>query len=309
MEPGKPNRLALVLLSIVVGGVIGAGTVFVAEHHDFSLKTAEDVEQLLGLPVLGAVPRSPELERLWRRRRGSAPPVEGGLINLLKVESPLGLEFRRVYLKLARSTHRPLPPSLLVTSSTRGEGKTTITACLALTLARESRQPVLVVDFDLRSPTLHRALGLPGSSRGLSQMLDGRSFEERLVRTTAAPNLFFLPAGKSERPASSLIMPELAEWFLKEARARYPLVILDCAPNLAVPDSLVLGRACDAVLFVVKAGTTVWKAAEYGVKLQRETRDNLLGVLMNDASEILPYYYGYRSNYYGYAKEAAAGES
>jgi capsular exopolysaccharide synthesis family protein len=309
-RPGKPNRPALILLSVVLGGIVGVGTVFIAEHHDFSLKNAEEVEQVLGLPVLGAVPRAPELERLRRhRRQPGVQPVEGGLITLLKVESPLGLEFRRVYLKLARSPHRPLPPAMLVTSASRAEGKTTVAACLALTLAREAGQAVLLVDFDLRSPSLHRALGLPHSSRGLAQMLEQRSFEERLVRATAAPHLSFLPAGKSERPASAVITHESVEWFLHEARGRYPLVVVDSAPNLAVPDSLVLGRICDAVVFVVKAGQTVRKAAEYGVRLQREARDNLLGVLMNDASEILPYYYGYRYNYYGYATEAAAGDS
>ncbi len=309
--PGKPNRPALILLSLVVGGVLGVGTVFLAEHHDFSIKDAEDVEQLLGLPLLGAIPRSPELERLRRHRHSPrSPHAEGGLINLLKVESPMGLEFRRIYLKLARSPHRPLPPSLLVTSGSRAEGKTTVSACLALTLARESGRQVLVVDFDLRSPSLHRALGLPSSSRGLAQMLDARSFEERLVRATAAPHLLFLPAGKSDRPASALITDESVEWFMREARSRYPLVVVDCAPNLAVPDAFVLGRVCDAVVFVVKAGATVRKAAEFGVRQQRETRDNLLGVLMNDASEVLPYYYGYRYNYYGYATtEAAAGDS
>ncbi len=308
--PGKPNRPVLILLSLVVGGIVGVGTVLVAEHHDYSLRTAEDVEQLLGLPVLGAVPRSAELERQGRHRPAPGQhPNEGGLIHLLKVESPLGLEFRRVYLKLARSSHRPLPSTLLLTSSTRGEGKTTAAACLAITLARELRHPLLLVDFDLRSPSLHRALGLPRSSRGLAQMLEAHTFEERLVRTTAAPWLEYLPAGKCSQPASTLITPESVEWFLREARQRYPLTVLDCAPCLAVPDPLVLGKVTDAVLFVVKAGTTVAKAAEYGVKLQRETRDNLLGVLVNDASEIFPYYYGYRSRYYGYATEAAGGES
>src|SRR5262249_26887474 len=157
------------------------------------------------------------------------------------------------------------------------------------------------VDFDLRSPSLHRSLGLPSSSRGLAQMLDTRSFEERLVRTTAAPHLVFLPAGKSEKPASALISDASVEWVLNEAKSRYPIIVVDCAPNLAVPDAFVLGRMCDAVVFVVKAGATVRKAAEHGVRQQREARDNLLGVLMNDASEVLPYYYGYRYNYYGYA--------
>ena len=83
--------------------------------------------------------------------------------------------------------------------------------------------------------------------------------------------------------------------------------VIDTAPTLAVPDPLILGRAVEGVLYVVKAGATVRKAAEYGVKVQRGARDNLLGVLLNDAGEFLPQYYGYKANYYGYTTEVAEG--
>ena len=319
MAPSKPNRLMLVLLSIVMGAIVGVGTVLVVEQHDQSMKNAEEVENLLGLPVLGAVPRVEELERSRRRSRSSSSgtvppggvsiPRESGLLHRLKVESPLGLEFRRVYLKLARTRGRALPRTLLVTSSTRGEGKTTTSASLGITLARELKEKVLLVDFDLRSPSLHRTLGLPTSSWGLAQMLAQRSFDERFVRATVLPTLDFLAAGRSERPAAELIDLASVEWFMQEALDRYALVVIDAPPNLAVPDPLILGRAVEGVLYVIKAGSTVRKAAEYGVKVQREARDNVLGVLLNDVGEILPHYYGYRYSTYGYTSEVAGGES
>src|SRR5439155_6082655 len=125
LSPGKPNRPILILLSLVIGGVIGVGSVLVAEQHDQSMKNAEEVENLLGLPVLGAIPRVEELQRSRRRRSstaaagatGIAAPRDPGLLHRLKVESPLGLEFRRIYLKLAKSSGRSLPSTLLVTSS------------------------------------------------------------------------------------------------------------------------------------------------------------------------------------------------
>jgi len=75
-----------------------------------------------------------------------------------------------------------------------------------------------------------------------------------------------------------------------------------------VPDSLMIGRAVEGVLYVIKAGSTIRKAAEYGVKVQREARDNVLGVLMNDVGDVLPHYYGYRYESYGYTSEVAGGE-
>lgn len=307
---GKPNRPVLILLAFVLGGMLGVGTVLVVEQHDESVRDAGEVEDLLGLPVLGAIPRVEELERS-RRRRGSprdTVPPDRGLLQRLRVESAIGLEFRRIFLKLARTRGRSMPRTLLVTSATRGEGKTTTCASLAITLARELRERVLLVDFDLRSPSLHRALGLPASSWGVAQMLNQRTFDERFVRATSVPGLDFLPAGKSERPAGELVDTSTIEWFLQEATRRYAIVVMDAPPNLAVPDPLILGRAVEGVLYVIKAGSTVRKAAEYGVKVQRDARDNVIGVLMNDVGEVLPSYYGYRADSYGYSSEAAGGE-
>jgi capsular exopolysaccharide synthesis family protein len=315
LSPTKPNRVLIVLLAVVLGALVGLGTVLIVEHNDQSMKNADEVEHLLGLPVLGTIPRVEELER--RRPKARSAPAAGpgalpaprdlGLIQRLRVESPLGLEFKRIYLNLARTRGRTLPRTLLVTSSTRGEGKTATSACLGITLAREHRQRTLLVDFDLRSPTLHRALGMPSSSWGLAQMLSQKQYDERFVRHTALENLDFLAAGKTERPTAEIVEQEAVEWFLREASSRYSLVVLDTAPTLAVPDPLILGRAVEGVLYVVKAGSTVRKAAEYGVRVQREARDNLLGVLMNDSGEFLPQYYGYKAHYYGYTTEIAEG--
>jgi capsular exopolysaccharide synthesis family protein len=315
LQPSKPNRPVLIVLSMIAGTIVGIATVLLVEHHDHSVRNADEIESLLGLPVLGTVPRVVELERGRRRGRPAAagPGTPGardhGLLHRLKVESPLGLEFRRSTLKLQRLKNGGPPHTLLVTSSTRGEGKTTTTACLAITLARELHQKVLLVDFDLRSPALHRALGLPSSSWGLAQILSQRQFDERFVRATVMPDLEFLPAGKAERPPSELISNDAVEWFVREAASRYPLVVIDSAPNLAVPDSLIIGRVVDGVIFVIKAGSTVRKAAEYGVRVQREARDNVIGVLLNDAGEVLPQYYGYRYNYYGYTDQAAGTDA
>jgi uncharacterized protein involved in exopolysaccharide biosynthesis/Mrp family chromosome partitioning ATPase len=297
--PARPNRPFILLIAILGGGLIGAGIVIVTEHHDESVKNPQEVESLLGLSVMGTLPRVGEMESR-RRRPGPFANVFGaareqkdiGLLQRLKGENPLASEFRRVALKLARTRGRPLPHTLAVTSATRGEGKSTTAAGLAITLARELRQNVLVVDFDLRNPGLHRALGLPSSSWGLAQILAERNFDERFVRTTSLPHLDFLPAGRSDRPVDELIEGERVEWFVREAESRYPIVILDCAANLVAPDALLIGRAVEGVLFVVMAGSTVRKAAENGVRVQVDWRDNIVGVLINDAGEVMRQGYG-----------------
>jgi len=303
-HPVRPNRLAIILAAFLTGGVVGVGTVLVAERFDTSMKSAEEVGRLLELPLLGALPRVPELEGPRRgpfagARGGASAAAEHGLLRGFKVDSPLALQFRRVYLELARDG-RPLPRTLLVTSASRGEGKSTTVACLGMTLARERKEKVLMVDFDLRHPGLHGPLGLPGSSRGVTQMLAARRFEPRFVRATSLPFLDFLPAGKSDQPADELVEAGLVEWFVREASSRYAYVVLDCAPNLEVPDALLAGRAVDGVVFVVKAGATVRRAADNGVRLQREWRDNVIGVLINDAGGVLPPFHDLPSRAYSH---------
>jgi hypothetical protein len=124
-SPGKPNRPLVVMLAFVIGAVVGVGTALVVEHHDQSVKNVDEIEQMLGLPVLGQVPRVEELQRPGRAARaapgggpGSLPaPRDQGLIQRFRVESPLGLEFKRLYLNLARSRGRELPRVIMVTSS------------------------------------------------------------------------------------------------------------------------------------------------------------------------------------------------
>jgi capsular exopolysaccharide synthesis family protein len=306
--------VAIILIALLVGGVIGIATVLVVERYDTSMKDAMEIGRLLELPLLGALPRVVELEAprsgpLALFPGGSAIPLGHGLLHGLKVETPLGLQFRRVYLELARARGRQIPRTLAVTSATRGEGKSTTAACLGITLARELRQKVLIVDFDLRHPGLHRPLALPSSSWGLAQMLGERRFDMRFVRATVLPNLDFLPAGKSERAPDELIDGERVEWFVQEAASRYAFVVMDCAPNLAVPDALIVGRAVEGVIFVVKAGTTTRRAAENGVRTQREWRDNLVGVLINDAGGVLPPYHDLPSREYDDGDEVVGGES
>lgn len=313
----RPNRPLILFYAVLIGGVVGAATVLIVERQDRSVKNAEEVGSLVGLPVLGALPR---VEGLVVRRplpgplaslTGPAPTLarEHGLLSGLKLETPLGRELRRIYLELGRSSRRQLPRTLAVTGATRGEGTSTVAAGLAITLARELRQNTLLVDFDVRTPGLHLALGLPSSSWGVAQVLAERRFETRFVRTTAQPHLDFLPAGKSERSADELLDAERVAWFVREAASRYMMVVLDCAPNLAAPDALLAGRAVEGVVFVVKAGSTTRRAAEAGVRQQREWRDNVLGVVINDAGQVLPPFSSAPAHDYDVRGELAGGES
>jgi Mrp family chromosome partitioning ATPase len=145
------------------------------------------------------------------------------------------------------------------------------------------------------SPPLHRASGCRPAARVWRDA--PQRVRRAIICSTVLPTLDFLPAGRSEKSAADLIDDSNVEWFLREAGARYSYVLMDSAPNLAVPDPLILGRAVQGVLYVIKAGSTIRKAAEYGVRVQREACDNVVGVLMNDLCEILPHYYGYHEAY------------
>jgi hypothetical protein len=278
----------LLILSLLAGAIVGVGTVLIVEQHDQSMKDADEVESLLGLPVLGTVPRVEELERQHRRPKGGSAtaaglpaPREGGLLHRLKVESPLGLEFRRMYLNIARARQRALPKTLLITSATRGEGKSTTTACLAITLARELREK-LPGGFDLRNPVLHRALGLPGSSWGLARSPTAQLRRALHPRHGAAastparraagvpPASWWIPKGRVVHRGSDRPLPAGADRF----RAQ---------PGGA--GFLIRGARWTA-LYVIKTGN---RCARPPLRCACSGRQGqaAVGVLLNDVEEIL----------------------
>lgn len=216
------------------------------------------------------------------------------------VESPIATELRRLYNNMTRIQESPIK-SFMVTSSVRGEGKSTITSFLALTIAQFPAKKVLVVDADLRRPRMHDIFGVELTG-GVVDCLARGADPLSTIKKTQVDNLDILTAGGTFDAPSKLFESELLSEFFAKVRFYYDIVLVDTAPALAVSDTLFLSAELEAVLFVVLAGGTPSEVVQRARNALEDAHANLIGVVVNNVSEVLPFYYDYK--YYGAYKDA-----
>jgi len=189
--------------------------------------------------------------------------------------------------------------SLLITSASPGDGKTTAAAHLAIAHAEQGRR-TLLVDGDMRRPSIHRKFGLTGSS-GLTNVLMGElDWKETVVHIDGQPNLDILPAGPPSHRASDLIGPRMGD-LLDEFTRDYELVILDTPPLLGFAEPLQMATLVQGVLVISRAGETKRKAVSSVLAALTRLRANILGVVLNhmkhDTSDGYSYYGYYGGGY------------
>jgi capsular exopolysaccharide synthesis family protein len=227
-------------------------------------------------------------------------PVE--LITFRDSRSVLAEAFRdlRTSVLLSSSAERA-PKSLLVTSSHKGEGKTTTAINLAITLA-QAGEKVLLFDCDMRNPSIARALGLDNSV-GISTVLSGTAVDSSpLIQYTMVPNLFLCAAGQIPPNPAELIGSVRLRHCLKAFSNTYDHVIIDSPPLLSVTDARILATMVDGVILVIRGGDTTKEAVERSRRLLVDVRARIMGTMLNnvDLHSAYPYYSRYHYDRYGY---------
>jgi succinoglycan biosynthesis transport protein ExoP len=212
-------------------------------------------------------------------------------------ESPEGTEFRRLAKRVVDLCKPKNSLTLMVTSSMRGEGKTTIASHLAFSLARRRKKTVLLVDADLRRPQIHRLFAFD-REKGLAEILEGDLTIQAACKSTTADNLQVITAGKAIRNPSKLFDNDHLKGLIGKLRADHDIIIFDFPPAIPVSDPEVAGKLMDGVLFVFLAGKTPREVGQRGISILERAEANILGVVVNDLTEVLPYHYRYK--YYKY---------
>jgi polysaccharide biosynthesis transport protein len=244
--PYKPNLLANLLVGLVVGVLLGAAIVVALEVMDDSIKYPDEVERVLGLPLMGVIPK-------LNRKRGGNKPVAMEVHE--DPRSALAEAYRSVRTALQFSTAEGAPKRLVVTSTTRNEGKSTTSLALAINFAQMG-QRVLLIDGDMRNPTIHKLLGI-SNDFGLSNLLSSDNRGDKMITPTVIPNLSVLTAGPiPPNPVDLLTGPKLLLLLNITAALGIDYVIVDAPPMLGLADSVVLGNQLQNVLFVVQASST-----------------------------------------------------
>lgn len=212
-------------------------------------------------------------------------------------ESPEGTEFRRLARRVLNLCDPGKPLALMVTSAMRGEGKTTVATNLAIALARSKHRRVLLVDADLRRPQIHNLFGF-NRHNGLSEILGGDLNVRAAYRTTRMENLMIITGGRFEKNPSKFFESGKVKEILGEIKADFDVIIFDFPPTIPVSEPEMVGREMDGVLFVFLSGKTPREVGQRGVSILKSAEVNLLGIVVNDLSEVLPYHYRYK--YYKY---------
>lgn len=215
-------------------------------------------------------------------------------------ESPAGTEFRRLHVQLTRVGEGDRLRTFQITSSRRGEGKSTTAAHLALTIARHTQGRVGLVDCDLRKPRLHEIYGVP-QAKGMTDFMRGILPLKGVIKETLQPNLSLITSGRVISGPSKLFETEVIQLAFSKITPEFDIVIVDSPPLLPVSDPLLLASEMDGVLLVVMAGRTPRQVVRRARALLSTVEANVLGVVVNNAAEALPYYYDYK--YYGYDEE------
>jgi protein-tyrosine kinase len=215
-------------------------------------------------------------------------------------ESPIATELRRLYHNARKSVVDVAPKSFLVTSSNRGEGKSTIASNLAVTIAQFPKKKIVIIDADLRRPRIHQLFGLECDD-GLKECLESSIDPMKVVKPTELPNLQAITAGSRSKTPGKLFESEALSEMLRKVSFYYDVVIVDSAPVLAVSDTLFLCSEIDSVMLVVLAGVTPREVAIRARNVLLDSNAHIGGVVLNNASGVLPYYYDYK--YYSYDKK------
>lgn len=288
--PFKPSLSTNVAIGLAAGLFLGLCLVFLLEYLDDSIKFPDEVERVLGLPLLGIIPY------VKGGRREQSDSIAQDVFS--DPRSGVAEAYRSVRTALQFSTSEGAPRRLVVTSSTKNEGKSTTALSLAISFAQMGRR-VLIVDADMRNPSLHKLLGMRNDA-GLSNLLSSDSQGETLISPTVVPHLSVMTAGPiPPNPVDLLMGPKLMSLLEKADLVGIDYVIIDAPPLLGLADAIVLGNQIQHILFVVQASQT--KKAQIKDALKRLRVAGLLprGVVLTKTTQQNSLYYSYES-YYGY---------
>jgi len=288
----RPNKPLNIALGIIIGLVVGVGLAFFIEYLDTSVKTIDDVERALQAPVLGVIPQNV-----------TAMTDES-------IESPHAEAYRVLRTNILFSRKNESMNAMAVVSAGAGEGKSTTVFNLASIFAQSGNRVVLV-DSDLRRPTLHKILHVTNSI-GLTNYLLKQNKLEEVIQTTRVPTLDFLASGKLPSSSLGILSSSQMRELIRDLKSRYDYVFFDSPPIMGVSDASILASAVDMTLQVIQYRRYPQPMNIRAKQLIEKVGGNLVGIVLNNINmsqdESYYYYSGYYHDYYSKNTESDPGK-
>ncbi|MGA7402806.1 MAG: polysaccharide biosynthesis tyrosine autokinase [Candidatus Sulfotelmatobacter sp.] len=305
IEPNIPRNLSF---AFMLGLTSGVGLGFLLEGLDNTVRTTEQAQMISGLPPLGMIPLGSRSAREGANSKRlviatSKEAVE--LITQVRPQSQMAESYRALRTSLLLSNLGAPPKVIMVTSALPQEGKTTTSINCAVVLAQKGIR-VLLIDADLRRPSIHKTLGM-GPRSGLSNVLTGSAtLEQAITRSTVLPNLNILPAGTPPPNPAELLASTNMRDVLEQLRGQYDHIVVDTPPTLSVTDAVVLSPRADAIVLVIRSGQTTKQALRRSRDILMQVNAKVSGVLLNAVDLSSPdyyYYYEYQGKYARYYRD------
>jgi capsular exopolysaccharide synthesis family protein len=285
-EPGKtpvkPNRTVNIVLGLVFGLIMGIGLAFFIEYLDTSVKTIDDVERTFQAPVLGVIPQS-----------------IGYLVDEGS-ESKHAEAYRVLRTNLLFTRKEETLNTIVIVSAGAGEGKSTTAINLATVFAQAANR-VLIVDSDLRRPTLHKLFKVT-NNLGLTNYLLKQNTLAEIVQTTGVPNLDFMASGKLPNSSMGILGSAQMKQMIAELKQRYDFIFFDSPPILGVSDASILASEVDLVMQVIQYRRYPQPMTIRAKQMIEKVGGNFVGIVLNNINmsqdEGYYYYSGYYHDYY-----------
>lgn len=289
-KPAVPNIPMNLAMGVLGGLGLGLGVAFFVAFIDDRVKTAFDIENVLGLTLLGIVP---EIKKL-------TPPQKAKVV-ANEEDRQVVEAFRTLHSSLKLNNESKFAQALLVTSSLPGEGKSFTTSNLALTFAGHGER-TLVIDCDLRMPNVHKGFEIENKKGVIDICVDEAPFED-VVNRNVLPNCDVLTSGGRAKNPTQILSSKNFERLVADARKRYDRIMFDTPPLAAVSDALIILPLVDGVLFTIKFNKVKRTAAKHNARRLLDSNVPVFGAVLNNLSlSVSGYYYAqyYDKSYYDY---------
>jgi polysaccharide biosynthesis transport protein len=299
--PSEPNVPRNLTFALALGLSTGIGLAFLLEGIDNTVRTPEQAQAISALPSLGMIPLGSRgsIEAAAKRLTVASSREAVELVTQSRPQSQMAESYRALRTSLLLTSLGGPPKVILITSALPQEGKTTTSINTAIVLAQKGTR-VLLIDADLRRPSIHKTLGM-GPKTGLSNVLTGNAtLQQAVVRSSILPTLFVLTAGTPPPNPAELLASSNMRDILAELREQYDHIIVDTPPTLSVTDAVVMSTRADAVVLVIRSGQTTKQALRRARDLLLQVNARVAGVLLNAVDLTSPdyyYYYEYQGKY------------
>jgi len=319
--PINPHRTTNIVLGIIMGLLVGFVFAFIAENLDTSIGTVEEIEELTNVPVLGVIPHIDIKKGEKGAKEDEIAKLHSGLLTPFQPQSSIAEAYRIMETNIEFTRLEKGAKTIFFTSTSHQEGKSTVAANYAISLAQAGKR-TLLVESDLRRPILHRLFGVqkePGITdvilqrasledviKDVSDLIVGGWGLEFATQTPGLENLFFITSGQLSPNILGIIASKEMAKLINELKEKFDVVVFDTPPILPLSDTPILGSRMDAAVMLYRAGIVPRRALRRARFQLEHAGINILGVVLNDIKpyEMAPeagYYYRYK--YYGQEPE------